>query len=283
LIRLRPKTLTKLAADTCGNSTHCPYRTGPVLVQLFNGFGSADQYGQGFPSRHTYAEQKIDALNGRPELTRLVEQIYDPLEFEGHDGCDHSAAVVDINKFLHRDGLELLSTPSGMQLKPIRPISVAFSATVADPLSQHFIAEHVIKCEEKLKAADYAGAITNARSLCEEVLCHLERRLDPKATQYDGDLRKLFKRTRKLLNMDPDKFKEREDVTQLLRGLTSIVDALASISNDLGDRHGGSLAKPQPHHALLAVNAANTLCTFLNASYALRNAGQVLEAADLSE
>ena len=273
-MRLRPQTLAKLAIDTCGNNSHCPYRTGPVLVHLFNNLGSADEYGQGFPSRQTYAEQKVTALNGKPELLKLIEHIYDPLEFEGCENCDHPSAVADINKFLRRDNLELVTTPNGVRLKPTGSASVAFSPVSADPLSHEFIAEHVTKCEEKLKAGDFAGAITNARSLCEEVLRDLERRLNSKSPDYDGDLGKLFKRTRKLLNMDPDKFKERDDVSQLLRGLTSIVDALASISNDLGDRHGGSLAKPKPHHALLAVNAANTLCTFLSASYALQGGGK---------
>jgi hypothetical protein len=275
LMRLRLQTLAKLAIDTCGNNSHCPYRTGPVLVHLFNSLGGADEYGQGFPSRQTYAEQKVTALNGKPELVRLIEHIYDPLEFEGGENCDHPSAVADINRFLRRDNLELVTTANGVRLKPTASTSVAFFSTVsANPLSREFIVEHVNKCEEKLKAGDFAGAITNARSLCEEVLRDLERRLDPKSPEYDGDLGKLFKRTRKLLNMDPDKFKERADVSQLLRGLTSIVDALSSISNDLGDRHGGSLAKPKAHHALLAVNAANTLCTFLSASYALQGGGK---------
>jgi Abortive infection C-terminus len=217
-----------------------------MLVKLFNEFGASDTYGQGFPSRQTYTEDKLQNLNGTPSFAKLIERVYDPLEFEGKEDCDHSAAVADINKFLRRGQLHLVISPNGIGLRPLLIANVAFAASTR-PASSEFISEHVAKCEEKLKAGDYAGAITNARSLCEEVLFDIERQLDRTVSKHDGDLGKLFKRVRKLLNMDPDQFKERDDIMQLLRGLTTIVDALASISNELGDRHGGSGLKPKPH------------------------------------
>lgn len=36
------------------------YRSGPVLVALFNKLGSNDSYGQGFPSRWVYTDQKLN-------------------------------------------------------------------------------------------------------------------------------------------------------------------------------------------------------------------------------
>jgi hypothetical protein len=62
------------------------------------------------------------------------------------------------------------------------------------------------------------------------------------------------------------------DVQQLLRGLTTIVDGLSGMSNELADRHAGR-RRPLPHHARLAVNVANTLCSFLVDSYRRRRAG----------
>jgi hypothetical protein len=37
------------------------------------------------------------------------------------------------------------------------------------------------------------------------------------------------------------------------------------MSSELGDRHAGKV-RPEPRHAVLAVNAANTLCAFVLAS-----------------
>ena len=82
-----------------------------MLVKLFNDFGANDTYGQGFPSRQTYTENKLHILNGTPVFAKLIEHVYDPLEFEGKEGCDHPAALVDINKFLRRDQLQLVMTP----------------------------------------------------------------------------------------------------------------------------------------------------------------------------
>jgi hypothetical protein len=268
---LRGATLDKLAELVSGDAKLCPYRSGPMLVRLFNAHGSNDVYGQGFPSRQTYARERLHALNGKPELHALLEQVFDPLEFEGKEGCEHGPIIVEINKFLQRDQLQLVTTPQGVRLRPVSGANVVFaSPSVVQPASQEFIDEHIAKCEAKLRQGDFPGAITNARSLCEEVLCAIEKQIDPAAPNYDGDLGKLFKRVRKHLNMEPERFKERDDVLQLLRGLTSIVDGLASMSNDLGDRHGGSGVKPKPHHAALAVNSANTLCSFILSSFALQ-------------
>ena len=96
----------------------------------------------------------------------------------------------------------------------------------------------------------------------------MERKIDQNSPAYDGDLPKLYKRVRKLMNMDDGPYREKEmdSVLQLLRGLTTVVDGLAGMSNKMGDRH--ALTKPPAkHHAELAVNAAKTLCRFLVASY----------------
>lgn len=129
------------------------------------------------------------------------------------------------------------------------------------------------KCERKLAEGDYRGAITNARSLCEEVLCDIELSLDSEAQGYDGSLPKLYKRVRKLLQMDPDDYAKREAVLVVLRGLTTVVDGLAGMSNALGDRHGGGAVQANEHHARLAVNTASTLCTYVASSFVHQNSG----------
>jgi hypothetical protein len=267
--RLSERTISRLGKHVTGDGGMTPYRSGPRLVSLFNDFGFNDVYpsGGGFPSRWVFAEEKLRQLNGTEELARLIEHVFDPLEFA--EDLDPTAAAGNLNEYLRRDGFEVAITPQGAKLRTVSGASVTFVAPMTfRPASDEFISEHIAKCETKLRSSDFAGAITNARSLCEEVLCDLERQLDPAAPKYDGDLPKLYKRIRKLLNMEPDAYKDRQDIAQMLRGLTSVVDGLAGMSNALGDRHGGGGARPKPHHAHLAVNAANTLCTFVLASYA---------------
>lgn len=244
------------------------YRTGPELVSLFNEFGCRDKYGPGFPSRWTFAEEKLAELNGRRELRRLIERVFDPLEF--HDvELVPGPAIESLNPYLERDGYEVVVTDDGRAKVLSRSgDAVTFRPPESyEPSSQEFVAEHLEKCNRKLAEGDFRGAVTNARSLCEEVLRDIERQMDPTAARYNGDLPKLYKRVRRLLNMDPSEYVDRDSVLVLLSGLTTVVDGLAGMSNALGDRHGGGGVPAKEHHARLAVNAANSLCTYLVSSF----------------
>jgi hypothetical protein len=80
--------------------------------------------------------------------------------------------------------------------------------------------------------------------------------------ENDGDLNKLFNRTRKLLNLDPSRKDISDSLKQVLSGLSNIASGLASMRNKMSDAHAGNY-KPSRHHAKLAVNAAKTLADFL--------------------
>ena len=57
-------TIQKLARIINGDTGHTPYLSGSKLVGLFNRFGARDVYGEGFPSRWKYVEDKLYQLNG---------------------------------------------------------------------------------------------------------------------------------------------------------------------------------------------------------------------------
>ena len=121
--------------------------------------------------------------------------------------------------------------------------------------------ENIRKCEEKLAEGDFSGAITNARSLIEAVLIGFEKDLDALAPSYEGDLVKLFKRVRKLLNLEPEREDVADSLRQVLGGLTSIVKGLAAMRNKMSDAHAASY-RPSRHHAKLAVYSAATVADF---------------------
>ena len=150
------------------------------------------------------------------------------------------------------------------------------SARVPDELTQLTIDENIRKCESKLSEGDFSGAITNARSLIEAVLIGIEKDLDPEAPAYDGDLLKLYKRTQKLLNLEPDRKDISDPLRQILSGLTSVVNGLAAMRNKMSDAHAATY-RPSRHHAKLAVYAATTLADFLfetkNYQHQRRNTG----------
>jgi hypothetical protein len=73
---------------------------------LFNEFGSNDAYGQGFPSRWKYAEDRLRALNGTNALRELINTIFDTREFLDKD-LKPEPAVQHLNQYLKFDGYEL--------------------------------------------------------------------------------------------------------------------------------------------------------------------------------
>ena len=65
-------------------------------------------------------------------------------------------------------------------------------------VNQVFIEEQIKKCDRKLSENDFDGAITNARSLLEAVLCDVEQEISAdNPPPYAGDLVKLYKRVQK--------------------------------------------------------------------------------------
>jgi hypothetical protein len=244
-----------------------PYRSGPVLVELFNEFGANDLYGQNFPTRWRYAEEKLHTLIGTPAFGRFITHIFDPREFLGSN-LDAQTAVNHINEFLKFDGLAIVKDGAFYRLRDLIGASVDFTSPVrgSSEITHVFIDEQIAKCDDKLARDDYDGAITNARSLAEAVLSELERSLDPAPPPYDGDLPRLYRRVQKQLRLDPARPDISDTLKQILSGLTSVVSGIAAMRNKMGDAHAQSY-RARKHHAKLAVNAAKTLADFLFETY----------------
>jgi len=98
-MNLNYKTLEKLR-NLINEETS--YKSGPELVRFFNDLGSADTYGQGFPSRWMYTDQKLSQLNGKPELDKCIRKLFAPIEYIGRYK-ELDAFIEDFNQFLAFD------------------------------------------------------------------------------------------------------------------------------------------------------------------------------------
>lgn len=74
-MRLSQKSLEQLRIIINGDNTP-DYRSGPMLVDFFNQFGFNDIYGQGFPSRWCYTDEKLKAINGTPQLDECLKATF---------------------------------------------------------------------------------------------------------------------------------------------------------------------------------------------------------------
>ena len=137
---------------------------------------------------------------------------------------------------------------------------------IEDKASSDFINQQITKCKSKMNLGDYDGAITNARTLLEEILLSIEEKVIGSRQDYDGNLFQLYKRVSKQINMYPDDSKINNSLNEILRGFVSIVNGFAGLSNNIGDRHA-TIKHPSHHHAKLAVNSSFVISDFLLESY----------------
>jgi len=262
-MKIARNTLAELVKIVTGDTKMSPYRSGPILVRLFNEFGANDFYEQGFPSRWKYTEEKLLPLNGKPALCHLINLVFDAREWIGKD-LNPEVAVGHLNKFLKFDGYELVRDGDHFKVREAGAVAVQFDTPFPESqeINHVFIEEQVRKCDKKIGEGDFGGAITNARSLVEAVLIEIEKHLSLAPSPYDGDLIKLNKRVQTLLNLDPARKDIRDMLRQVLSGLTSVVNGLASMRNKMSDAHAAGY-KASKHHAKLAVNCAKTFADFV--------------------
>ncbi|MEH2089126.1 abortive infection family protein [Nostoc sp.] len=262
-MKLSEQTISALGSVITGDGRRSPYRTGTQLVSFFNQFGSEDTYGNGFPSRWYYAEEKLREFNDTPTMKDILVSALDPRHFLGKE-LDINVAIEHLNQFLEFDNYEL--RPAGKKWEVYKlgrsQIELSHPYENSVEITHIFIDEQIKKCDKKLAEGDFDGAITNARSLVEAVLSAIEKEFDHNPPESDGNLPKLYKRVQKHLNLSPGQESLAECLRQILSGLTSIVSGLATLRNTMSDSHVISY-KPLEHHARLAVNSAKTLCDFL--------------------
>lgn len=96
---LGTKTLEKLR-DLINEETE--YRSGPKIIQFFNELGFNDVYGQGFPSRWMFTDEKLQAINGTPNLDKCIKNLFAPINFiDTPEKLD--TRISEFNKYLAFD------------------------------------------------------------------------------------------------------------------------------------------------------------------------------------
>jgi Abortive infection C-terminus len=277
-MKISERTIKRLGEIITGDKGLSPYRSGPRLVTFFNELGMNHTYGQGFPSRWSFAEDCIRQFNDTRDMVNVIRSAVDPRDYmeatvrdketQQNRPANVQEALSYLNEFLAFDGYEIV--PHGKAYDVVDKARGEIAVDVKlEPshLSHAFIMEQIEKCRTKMGQGDYDGAITNARSLVEAVLAAIEKECDPSPPEYDGDLPKLYKRVQKHLNLSPDNPKISNSLKQTLTGFISIIAGLSGLSNRMGDRHVREY-KPAAHHAALIVNAAMTFSNFIFETYA---------------
>ncbi|GAA4301183.1 abortive infection family protein [Aestuariibaculum suncheonense] len=258
-MKISNKITKQLGTLIAGDTHSSPYLSGPQLVDFYNECGFDDVYGEGFPSRWKYSTEKIVESNGSDSLRIILENFVDPRRFGGDENLAETIKN-EINSLIKYDGFELSKTSGVYKIIDTKGNFIEPEST--QKIGHKFISEQIEKCQNKIANEDYNGAITNSRSLTEAILIHIIETLENNEVKNDGNLLKLWGRAKKALQIDLDKSTLPDYVIQVLSGLDSIINGLAGLSNNAGDRHANNF-NTKRHHAKLSVNATMSLCDFL--------------------
>ena len=131
----------------------------------------------------------------------------------------------------------------------------------------------VCKALDDIKAAAERDAYSGNGFLVAKVDKNGFEMLDNEKIEYSerekGDLRKLFQKSKDLLNFSAEKIKDitidsvlKEQFISLSGSLENIVGCIATISNKMSARHACE-AEPLRHHCLLCVNSGFALVQFI--------------------
>lgn len=132
------------------------------------------------------------------------------------------------------------------------------------PKELHYIniVEDLNKCEKRILEKDYRGAISSSRTVVEGVMKEILTILGENISEGNHNIPKLFNDLSKKLNMDTNNIKLDNSLKEIISGLNKIIKGLNELRNMSGDSHSKQV-QPLFHHAVLAVNSAKTVTSFL--------------------
>ena len=117
-MKISERTVKRLGEIITGDKGISSYRGGPKLVSFFNECGTNHTYGQGFPSRWMFAEDRTRQFNDTPTMKKVILSAVDPRDFMGATVYDKETkqekpanlqdAVTYLDEFLAFDGYEIV-------------------------------------------------------------------------------------------------------------------------------------------------------------------------------
>lgn len=249
--------IENLAKLICDDNGEYKYRTFKDLSLLFSG--------NIIPSNEIYSSRRdycMYALNNIQNLEVLIKEICDVRNFENK--TKYELFLRKIEGILKVDGISILNKNGNLSLEKLtNNISIEYSIDKQDILSLEYIKENIEKAKEKVLNNDCSGAITNSRTLLEQVVRDLSSKLEIEYT--DNNFKKAFDNLRVKLNLDPKNY-ELDSFKKIISGLVSIIDGLNEVRNRCSDGHS-RIYNPSNHHAKLCINSALSVAEFLVESY----------------
>lgn len=154
-MKLSQKTLEKLRILI---NEETEYRSGPNLVSFFNELGFSDIYGQGFPSRWKFTDEKLSKLNGTADLDRCIKKIFAPVNYIGRfEELDEF--IKDFNQYLVFDKWNVVRNNAEIYFEKAGKITIEQTYSTSDLKENDFLNTEFK--EVNLEAIGLDGALTD--------------------------------------------------------------------------------------------------------------------------
>lgn len=177
MLQLSPKTLNKLVTLINEETT---YRSGPMLVQLFNAVGFHDVYGRGFPSRSEFTLTHLEQINGKPEIEKTIRTVFNLREFS--DCPENFATCVNaFNSELQFDGWRIFWDESigDISFKRVTPTAAFYK--VLHPVKKGETEDDFLKKEFADVSFDGLFSIPGVQAIVEARMKELKKCMDANA------------------------------------------------------------------------------------------------------
>jgi hypothetical protein len=138
------------------------YRSGPKLVEFFNDLGFKDTYGQGFPSRWKFTDEKLNAINGTADLDKCIKKLFAPINYINRiDELDKY--IDDFNQYLAFDKWQVVRDNDKITFKRKDKVELKSSGK-KEPISEDEFLKHEFK-NVNIDAIGLDSAINNILNL----------------------------------------------------------------------------------------------------------------------
>lgn len=215
-----------------------------------------------------YVRLQLEKMNGTSKIHDFITVYFKHI----YDYADEPEEVVEyLNRYFDKDGysIERIEGTDEYKIYSIDDCLIDYDCLFNESERGNYILinEHNKKCFEKIKARDYAGAITNSRSLLEQLLCEIRSEIQISKGQrksgYNGKIDKLLEYILSELNIK-EGFQDKvySGYENIEEGFKSLVHGVSLIRHGMSDAHNISYV-PSQKDALLAVNTAKTIANFI--------------------
>jgi hypothetical protein len=99
------------------------YRSGPKLVQFFNDLGFKDSYGQGFPSRWLFTDERLAKINGTSALDQCIRNTFAPVNFVGRIQ-ELDLLIKEFNQYLAFDKWKVVRQEADVGFQKLEKVEI---------------------------------------------------------------------------------------------------------------------------------------------------------------